>query len=199
MRLRRRAAAMAVALSAALAGTIAAVASAAATGQHPVSRVAGLSAARPTINWDSPLPGGKASSAWTARADGRLPFSPDSPQFGVRPALVQVTSPASAGLRAIAYVYHFPAGSAFPVDGRVRVLEYQVGATEEHLEAVAANPPGPAADFTVIRVNGHGALLVHANGIGRVQFILHGVMYDVTGPAVSPQEAERLASEIRPA
>ena len=63
-----------------------------------------------------------------------------------------------------------------------------------HLEAVAAIPPGPAADFTVIRVNGSGALLVHANGIGRVQFILHGVMYDVTGPAVSPQEAQYLAS-----
>jgi len=96
-------------------------------------------------------------------------------------------------------VYHFQTGRAFPVDGRVVVLEYQAGVTEAQLEAVAADPPGPAADFTVIRVDGHGALLVHANGIGRVQFILHGVMYDVTGPAVSPQEAQYLASEIRPA
>jgi hypothetical protein len=116
------------------------------------------------------------------------------PQFGIAPSLVQV----SPSARAIALVYHFPLGTAFPVDGRVLVLEYQVSLTEEQLEAVAANPPGPAADFTVIRVNGHGALLVHANGIGRVQFILHGVQYDVTGPAVSPQEAAHLASEIRP-
>ena len=158
-----------------------------------------LGAEGPRINWDSPLPDGKASSTRTARADGRLPFSPTTPQFGLAPTLVQVTSTASHDLRTVAYVYHFPAGKAFPVDGRVVVLEYQAEITEQGLEQVVANPPGPAADFTVIRINGHGALLVHANGTGRVQFILHRVMYDVTGPAVSPQEAEHLASDIRPA
>ncbi len=158
-----------------------------------------VSDAGPRINWDSPLPAGKASSTGTAQADGRLPFSPAVPQFGMRPILVQVTGTASPGPRTVAYVYHFPAGKAFPADGRVVVIEYQVEVTERQLEAVAAHPPGPAADFTAIRINGHGALLVHANGIGRVQFILHGVMYDVTGPAVSPREAEHLASEIRPA
>jgi hypothetical protein len=96
-------------------------------------------------------------------------------------------------------VYHFPAGKAFPVDGRVQVLEYQTEVSEQELEAVPADPPGPAADFTVIRINGHGALLVRAYGTGRVQFVRRGVMYDITGPAVSPREAEHLASEIRPA
>lgn len=194
----RRTAAIAVAVSAALAGTVAAITDAAATGHHSAISARTVSADGPRINWDSPLPDGKASSTRTARADGRLPFSPTLPQFGMRPTLVQVTSTASHDLRAVAYVYHFPAGKAFPVDGRVVVLEYQAEVTEKQLEAVAAHPPGPAADFTVIRINGHGALLVHANGIGRVQFILHGVMYDVTGPAISPQEAEHLASEIRP-
>ena len=200
MKLRWRTVVTAVAVSAALAGTVAAVAAnEAVTGQRSGIGAPAVSAAGPRINWDGPLPGGRTSSTRTARADGRLPFSPTIPQFGMRPALVQVTSTASPGLRAIAYVYHFPTGEAFPVDGRVRVLEYQADVTELQLEAVAANPPGPAADFSVIRINGHGALLVHANGIGRVQFILHGVMYDVTGPAVSPQEAEHLASEIRSA
>lgn len=199
MKLRRRTVVIAAVVSAALAGTVAAVASAAATGQDSGIKAPAVSAAEPRTNWDSPLPGGKTSSTRTARADGHLPFSQTIPQFGMRPALVQVTSTASPGPRAIAYVYHFPTGKEFSVDGRVRVLEYQADVTEKQLEAVAANPPGPAADFSVIRINGHGALLVHANGIGRVQFILHGVMYDVTGPAVSPQEAEHLASEIRPA
>ena len=199
MKLRWRTVVTAVAVSAPLAGTVAAVANEAVTGQRSGIGARAVSAAGPRINWDGPLPGGRTSSTRTARADGRLPFSPTIPQFGMRPTLVQVTSTVSLGLRAIAYVYHFQTGEAFPVDGRVRVLEYQAAVTELQLEAVAANPPGPAADFSVIRINGHGALLVHANGIARVQFILHGVMYDVTGPAVSPQEAEHLASEIRSA
>lgn len=200
MKPRRRTAATAVAVSAALAGIVTAV-GCAAPGQERHSGVttSTVGAEGPRINWDSPLPAGKTSSIRTARADGRLPFSPTTPQFGMPPALVQVTSPASHDLRSVAYVYHFPAGKAFPGDGRVVVLEYRAATTEKGLEEVVANPPGPAADFTVIRINGHGALLVHANGVGRVQFILRGVMYDVTGPAVSPMEAERLASEIRPA
>ena len=199
MRARRRTPAIAITVSVALAGTVAACANAAAPGQHSGVRARVVGADGPRINWDSPLPGGKASSTRTARADGRLPFAPTVPQFGLPPTLVQVTGPASNDQRTVAYVYHFPTGNAFPVDGRVRVLEYQASITEKQLEAVAANPPGPAADFTVIMINGHGALLVHANGVGRVQFIEHGVMYDVTGPAVSPEEAEHLASEIRPA
>jgi hypothetical protein len=196
---RRQTAAIAVAVSAAMAGMVAACANAAMTGQHSDVRARAVGTEGPRINWDSPLPGGKSSSTRTARADGRLPFAPTVPRFGIRPALVQVTNPASHDLPAVAYVYNFPAGQAFPVDGRVLVLEYQAEVSEQQLEAVPADPPGPAADFTVIRINGHGALLVHANGIGRVQFVQHGVMYDVTGPAVSPQEAEHLASEIRPA
>lgn len=192
---RRRTAAVA----AAVVGAVAAVGCASATGQQSASGAHVVGADGPRINWDSPLPGGKASSTGTAQADGRLPFSPAVPQFGLRPILVQVTGTAPTGARTVAFVYRFPAGKAFPADGRVVVLEYQDEVTETQLEAVTANPPGPAADFTVIRINGHGALLVHANGIGRVQFILHGVMYDVTGPAVSPREAEHLASEIRPA
>jgi hypothetical protein len=201
---RRRTAAVA----AAVAGAVAAVGCASATGQQPASGATGqhsasgahaVGAEGPRINWDSPLPGGKASSTGTAQADGRLPFSPAVPQFGLRPILVQVTGTAPTGARTVAFVYRFPLGKAFPADGRVVVLEYQDEVTETQLEAVTANPPGPAADFTVIRINGHGALLVHASGIGRVLFILHGVMYDVTGPAVSPREAEHLASEIRPA
>jgi hypothetical protein len=192
---RRRTAAVA----AAVAGAVAAVGCASATGQQPASGAHAVGAEGPRINWDSPLPGGKASSTGTAQADGRLPFSPAVPQFGLRPILVQVTGTAPTGARTVAFVYRFPLGKAFPADGRVVVLEYQDEVTETQLEAVTANPAGPAADFTAIRINGHGALLVHANGIGRVQFILHGVMYDVTGPAVSPREAEHLASEVRPA
>ena len=199
MQPRRRTAVAAVAVAAAVAGAVAAAGCASATGQHSASGAQVVGDDGPRIHWDSPLPGGKASSTGTAQADGRLPFSPAVPQFGMRPILVQVTGTEPTGPRTVAYVYRFPAGKDFPADGRVVVIEYQAAVTERQLEGVAAHPPGPAADFTAIQINGHGALLVHASGIGRVQFILHGVMYDVTGPAVSPREAEHLASEIRPA
>jgi hypothetical protein len=154
---------------------------------------------QPQINWDRPLPGGVVASAITARTVGRLAFTPSLPRFALRPTLVEVTnaSATAPNWRAVAYVYRFPLGPGFRGDGRVRVLEYQTKVTESQLEAVAANPPGPPADFRVIRVNGHGALLVQGNGIGRVQYILKGVMYDVTGPAISPAAAERLAAQIR--
>src|SRR5215469_270271 len=139
MKIRPRTVMLALALAAALAGAGMAIANAAtATGQQSRTRVSGVASSGPRINWDSPLPGGKSSSMQMARADGRLPFSPTMPQFGIAPSLVQVSPDA----RAIAFVYHFPLGTAFPVDGRVSVLEYQTMVTEEQLKAVAANPPG---------------------------------------------------------
>lgn len=203
---RRTAVLAAIAAIALCAAGAAAAAAASATTPAPAAPIsnAGLKngpAAPPAINWDSPLPRGKRSSMTAAITDGRLPFTPTAPRFSHNPALVEVTNPDDVNspvMRAVAYVYHFPVGKDFPIDGRVRVLEYATQVTESQLEAVAANPPGPADDFHVIRVNGHGALLVEANGIGRVQFIEHGIMFDVTGPAVSPQEARKLASQINP-
>jgi hypothetical protein len=56
--------------------------------------------------------------------------------------------------------------------GRVRVLEYKTKVTESQLEAVAANPPSPSADFRIIRVNRHGELIRS----GEVQYILEACM-----------------------
>jgi len=40
------------------------------------------------------------------------------------------------------------------------------------------------------------ALLVQADGIGRVQFIQDGVMYDITGPAAPVGVVEKLAAQL---
>ena len=137
MRIRRRTPVIALALIAAIAGACAAVANAAtATAQQPGTKVSETGSDGPRINWDSPLPGGKRSSVQMARADGRLSFSPAIPQFGIAPSLVQVSNPAdtlSPYLRTIAIVYHFPTGKAFPVDGRVSLLEYPTKETEKQL------------------------------------------------------------------
>lgn len=200
---RRKIALLGATFAAAVAAAVAVAVAVAAAGQ---SSAADNSSApqeqvpQPRINWDKPLPGGVVSSEQTARTDGRLPFAPSLPRFALHPALVEVTNARTTATsqRAVAYMYRFPLGPGFRSDGRVRVLEYKTQVTESQLEAVAANPPGPAADFRVIRINGHGALLVQGDGVGRVQYILNGIMYDVTGPAVTPAEAEKLAAEIRP-
>ena len=193
---RRKIALAAAAVIAAMVALIAVISTqSSATGNNNTAQA---NLGQPPINWDRPLPGGVTASATSARTVGRLTFAPSLPRFVLRPALVEVTnaSTTAPNWRAVAYVYRFPLGPGFLGDGRVRVLEYQTKVTESELEAVAANPPGPPADFRVIRVNGHGALLVQGNGVGRVQYILKGIMYDVTGPAISPAAAERLAADI---
>lgn len=146
----------------------------------------------PAINWDNPIPDGAVVALSHARSAGALSFSPTAPGFGRAPVTVEVANPAM--WHAVAFVYHFPTGPDFPVDGRVRVLEMETTVTQADLLAVASNPPGPASDFSVITISGHQALLVQGNGVGRVQFIRNGIEYDVTGPAVSPAEAEKLAA-----
>lgn len=149
----------------------------------------------PAIDWDHPIVGGLAATSVDAAAIGGLSINPHVPSFGRAPVFVQVTDPAKYGQaqRGVAYVFHFPASAAFPRDGRVRVLEQTAPDDPSYLQDIAANPPGDPGDFSMITVNGVPALLVQANGIGRVQFIRDGILYDITGPAVSPAEAIKLA------
>ncbi|GGM16144.1 hypothetical protein [Nakamurella endophytica] len=151
------------------------------------------------VNWDAPLPGGLMVAQGTdAAAAGQLTFKPLAPRFA-EPIGIQVSDPSNTapGDRAVAYLYRFPdGGTDFPYDGRVRVLEYHSQVTEAQLEEVAANPPGPPENFKVIQVAGHSALLVQANGIGRVQYVQDGVMIDVFGPAIPVAEVEELAANV---
>ncbi len=152
----------------------------------------------PQINWDAPLGDGKLTSAGAAAKDGALPFAPRTPQFSIAPITVQVSDVATTqpADRAVAYVYKFPLGADFLTDGRVRVLEYATTSTEAELEGVAKNPPGPPEDFAVVTIAGHSALLVQANGIGRIQYIQNGIMYDITGPAAPTAVVEKLAAQL---
>lgn len=157
-----------------------------------------LSPEGPKINWDAPLPEGKMSSVDGAVRDGALTFIPTPPSFSMAPVAVQVSDPSLIATddRAVVYIYRFETGPDFPTDGRVRVLEYATTSSETELEGVAKNPPGPAEDFSVISIAGHSALLVQGDGVGRVQFIREGVMFDVTGPAVPIAFAEKLAAQL---
>ena len=113
-----------------------------------------------SIDWSAPLPDGLPSSADTAQKDGGLGFTPVLPNFGRAPSLVQVTNPdaVSGDSRAVAYVFDFgPSAPGFGGDGRVRLLEYATKLTNADLAELAANPPGPAANFQMTTVGNHAA------------------------------------------
>lgn len=152
----------------------------------------------PVVNWDKPFFDGPQTSVAGARTAGRLPFLPSLPRLPRPPVRIQVTNPGTTPpeQRAVAIVYRFPIGPDFPTDGRVVVEESATGQTVAGLEATVEDPPGPAEDFRMIDVAGERALLSQHGGVGRVTFIRHGVTFDITGPAVSPAMAVRLARQV---
>lgn len=155
----------------------------------------------PATNWDAPQVDGVATTAKDAPGRGRLSFTPRVPNFAASLTLVQVTDPArepSAAHRSVTYVYSFKGDAGFPGDARVRVEEKPTDLTDADLKELAQNPPGRPESFRIVTVGQHVALLVQddAAAVGRVMFIVNGVMYDVAGPALSPAQAIRLAARL---
>jgi len=147
---------------------------------------------RPLSNWEVPLHGGRivASAMQAARY---VHFLVHEPQFASRPALIQVDDPAQV-----------------PVDdrtGRVRLPPSgrrngrRRGAQRApHADRAAAArgrsrrarrrlPDGPGARATQ-------GLLVSGNGIGGLLWIEGGVLFDITGPSVSPSQVQALAALV---
>ena len=72
----------------------------------------------PAINWDRPFPGGIDVTPEQAQAVGRLAFTPVTPDFAARLVRTQVSDPAEGPqIAGVVYVYDFPVGPDFPVDG----------------------------------------------------------------------------------
>jgi hypothetical protein len=144
------------------------------------------------IDWSHPLAAGRASSRTEARAAGRLGFDPIVPSWSVREKAVEVSDPAvDPAHAAVALVYEFPTGPDFPADGRVTVVETPTDQTDTDLATMVES--NGAEHFHLIQVNGRPAVLIEANGIGRVRLLRHGVVIDITGPATTPDTVVRLA------
>lgn len=170
-------------------------------GAPGTSRISGVPAGAPSqayggraIDWAHPLTRGVASSRANAKAQGRLVFDPIVPAWEVSEKGTDVTDPAvgDPAHAAVAFYYEFPTGSDFPADGRISVMEAPTDQTEADLATMAES--NGAEHFHMIVVNDRPALLIEANGIGRVRLIRHGVVIDVTGPAAPPATVVRLAS-----
>lgn len=117
-----------------------------------------------------------------------------APALGTSPRLIRVSgTPTNMGT--VAVVYDFGTADGFPTDGRVRVLITAAGIDAAELDRMAAGIyPGMSYDRFSI---GNGqALLMSANGIGRVLMLRDGLMYDLTGPALPPATARTLANKL---
>jgi hypothetical protein len=151
---------------------------------------------RRVIPWDHPLVSGIPSTRALAKTQGRLAFDPIVPAWDVRESAVEVTNPSGRdpAHASVAFLYDFPTGADFPTDGRLVVIQTPTELTETDLARIAES--NGAEHFRVIDINGRPALLVEADGIGRVRIIRGGVAIDITGPAAPPETVIRLATTL---
>jgi hypothetical protein len=146
----------------------------------------------PSIDWDAPLRGGMTVSS-LAEAQQYVPFRSRVPRFaGARLLRIQVDNPSEVAPtdRLLALVYDLPS------HGRVVVEEKLSHLTEEFFARRANAPDSPPGAFRLIRARGLQALLITDGRVGRVMWIEDGVLFDVTGLSVGPDEVVSLASEL---
>jgi len=94
----------------------------------------------------------------------------------------------------VALVYKFPTGPDFPQNGHVVMVQRRTDETEASFDEIVRT--NGSDNFRVIEVNGRPALMVEANGIGRIRVIRNGVLIDITGPATPPESMVELATQL---
>jgi len=148
------------------------------------------------VDWDHPLAASVPSSRSQARAHAQLSFDPIVPAWAVPESAVYVSdrSRIPPEHRSVAFVYTFPTGPDFPTNGRVVMVQRRTDETEASFDEIVRT--NGSDNFRVIDVKGKPALLVEANGIGRVRMIRNGVLVDITGPATPPASVVKLAEGL---
>lgn len=150
------------------------------------------------IRWDDPTAseGGVlvAPEELPAQARQALGQPVDVPNLGSPPKLIRVSgSPGNMGTAAL--VYDFGQTSDFPDDGRVRLLITRADIDAAGLDEMAASSY-PGMTYERFRTPTGEALLMSAEGTGRVLLLKDGLKFDLTGPAVDPEVARRLALRL---
>jgi len=156
------------------------------------------------IDWDHPFPRGVEQDSVEA-ASGSVPFdvvSPAALPLG-QPDLIQTAPPDAypEGEGAVVFVYHTKDY------GNVLVEESTPGdITVEHLVEVADSlgAPSPGSDGTpqgpdpmqIVTLGDAKGLLVQDAGIGRITWVQGGLLFDIKGDEITPEQVIDLASEL---
>lgn len=155
--------------------------------------------AGPPIDWEQPFSNLGVTFPTVEEANAVLPFKIVVPNLP-GPDLIRTISPEVAAMRdrVVALVYHLPA------PGTVWVAESLPGGKNvewlKKFVAARANDPwrdpeAPPA-YQMVPLRGTEGMLVKGNGVGRIIWIENGILFDITGPTVSPEQVMAIAQEI---
>ena len=100
--------------------------------------------------------------------------------------------------KSVALVYQFPE------EGTVLIQEslpgdWSIAQMRETVEAHANEPDGdPTAPraFQMVGVRSTEGLLVQAHNVGRIMWIEDGILFDITGPTISPDQVLAIAEKV---
>jgi hypothetical protein len=167
----------------------------------------------PEINWEKPFRDGPTFVSLAA-VDEVLPFKVLKPAFGI-PDLIQTIPPAALETpdqQQVALVYHLPdegtvvleesLPAEMTLEGLKQIAAAHTGETAEVGQATesateSSTPTmGPVPAFQIVPVRGTEGLLVQGNGVGRIMWVESGLLFDLTGPTISPDQVLALAEKI---
>lgn len=145
---------------------------------------------RPEIDWVKPIKGGRDVDS-AADAMEHVLFEVKIPHFA-SPELIQVDGDEWAPKdRIVAMTFILPEEG-----GRLLVQERLSHMTRSDMQARADDPSAPPEMFQIVEVRGTVGLLITANDIGRVLWNEGAVLFDITGPSVTPKQVLDLAERF---
>jgi hypothetical protein len=153
----------------------------------------------PPIDWERPFHETGPTFATPVEANAVLPFKVVVPSLP-GPNLIQTLPPASVPKdeQVVALVYHFPgAGTvviqeSLPGDKDLGWLRETVAA---HADEPVDDPAAPQA-FRIVDIRKTEGMLIQGNGVGRIVWIEDGLLFDITGPTVTPEQVLAIAERV---
>ena len=154
--------------------------------------------AGPQIDWNSPLRDG-ITLKQASDANAYVPFKVVDPGLGTA-TLIQVDDPqqmVAAATRTVAFVYNRADTGVINVEEQLAgpgVAQNLVA----RANAYAATPsPQPSdAQFQMVPLGDARALLVSQGNVGAEVWVQRGVLFEITGPALTPDAAQSLAATV---
>ena len=155
--------------------------------------------AGPPVDWERPF--GETGPTFPTPADANavLPFSvviPDLP----RPDLIQTLPPTAVARKeqVVALVYHLPEAGIVVVEESLpgdRSLGWMRETVAGHANDPVDDPTAPPA-FQMVEIRDTEGMLVQGNGVGRIIWIEDGVLFDISGPTVTPEQVLAIAQKV---
>jgi hypothetical protein len=168
---------------------------------------------RPSIEWERPFGKSGPEFAGAASVNAVLPFKMRMPSFG-QPDLIQTIPPDAvpASEQVVALVFHLTEEGTIllkeQLPGEMSLKAFETIASAHAGEPADSDDPtdrtkhivSPGAEvapaYQIVEVRGTSGLLVQGYGIGRIIWIEDGILFDMTGPSVTPTQVLALAEAM---